>query len=152
MKIILSLFLFIISLSFNNVSLYEVQNGLKLYEIHKNPCLPSHEKAEEDVKNYLAKERTIKDLTTKFGIEIDHISHKDVYALVNESDSAECQNLIDNFEWLVEESKFSYSIYKVADHYFIVQFQITENNKYKRNSISINNSELELIAVGIDIG
>lgn len=151
MKTIITLLLFL-SFSVEDYGLYSDKNAPVSNKIQNTPCPKSHEKAEEDVKDYLKKEQTLTELKTKYGLEVDSTSHEDVYALENESDSVECQRLIDNFEWLVEDSQYSYSIYKVADHYFIVQYKISENNKYKRNSISINNSELELIAVVIDFG
>lgn len=125
-----------------------VQNESNVFETEKHPCFPTHEKAEEHLKGYLAKDENIERLK-KYGAEIDHTAHEDVYALEKESDSADCQKLIDNFEYLLEESEYSYSIYKAANHYFIVRYRL-ENNEFEWESTSIINSKYEVIAVDLD--
>jgi len=148
MKTILAVLLFI-SFSLYGADKIHNQNGSDFFEVNENPCLPIHEKAEEVLRDYLSKEQTIEGLTTRYGIEIDQTSHKEVYALKNESDAAECQKLIENFEYLEEKSEYSNSIYKVENHYFIVRFSLN-NNEFDWESISIIDSDFEVVAVALN--
>jgi hypothetical protein len=141
--------LLLISFTLNDTGKIPFQNVSSVFETAENPCFPTHEKAEEHLKNYLAKGQNIEQLKT-YGVEIDHKAHEIVRALENESDSAECQKLINNLEFLSEESEYSYSIYKAANHYFIVRYRILANNEFKWDSTTINNSKFEVIAVALN--
>ncbi len=147
MKTIITVLIFI-SFSLNNSGVILVQNESNIFETVKHPCFPAHEKAKEHLKGYLEKDQNIEQLRN-YGAEIDHTTHTDVYALKNESDSADCQKLIDNFEYLMEESEYSYSIYKAANHYFIVRYCL-ENNEFEWESTSIVNSDFEVVAVALN--
>lgn len=112
-------------------------------------CPPNYEKAEEALKQYLRKESTIEVLRKNYNMDINAtIKNNQIYSLKDELHQDECSKLLNQFEWL--EDYQNYSIYKVADHYFIVPFSITEKDEFEQKPITLINNKFEVVAVVID--
>lgn len=146
MKTFLAIILFIsFSVFFGMTHLNHKNSQL----IKINPCPSNHEKAEADLKGYLAKERSVEDLREKYGLSIDHTAQNKIYSLQSELNQIECKKLIENnSKWL--ENAANYSIYKVGRSYFIVTYSLTEKEEFDRNSIVVVDDTYEAVAIVID--
>ena len=83
-------------------------------------------------------------------MDVDHASYRNIHILEQKTDYDECNELIDNLN--LRESDRLHSFYKVAGHYFNVNYLISENGEYDHQSITIVNNKFEVIVVVIDIG
>lgn len=92
-----------------------------------SPCPADHEEAEQILKEYLSKERNIKSLGDNYDMPISDNAKDQIKSLSGEENQQECQQLRANLDWLKDEE--NYSIYKVADHYFIVIYSFDENGR-----------------------
>lgn len=115
-----------------------------------NSCPANNKKAEKELREYLAKERNIKSLEKNYSTAISDNAKENIQSLSGEKSKEECQQLRLNLEWL--EDQEHYSIYKVADLYFIVLYSFTEEGDFQIDEIPIVNSEFEAIGSIIDFG
>ncbi|MEX2457015.1 MAG: hypothetical protein WD381_06855 [Balneolaceae bacterium] len=143
--------LFFVFLSLNEMNFENDLSAVYLNKTYQIHCPSSHEKAEDDLRNYLSEDRTIESLTN-YGVEVDHTTFENVYGLKNDFHSTECKNLIETFEWLREESDYSYAFFKDSDYYFIVKYKIVNDDKYIRETIIVISSDLEVISATVDFG
>lgn len=111
-------------------------------------CPASHEKAEQDLKEYLSSEKNIDDLQLKHGLAVDDSSYNTIRALQDEKDSEVCSQLSKKAPWL--ENFEQYSFYKTENYYFIVMYSISDGT-YKRELLDIFNKEYERLISVIDI-
>jgi hypothetical protein len=108
-----------------------------------NVCPASNEKAEEKLKEYLSKERNIKSLGDNYGINITKNYTSQIKPLTGKENNKECQQLHSNLDWL--ENEENYSIYGLADHYFIIIYSFDEVGKFQFDSIPIINSSYKAV-------
>lgn len=108
-----------------------------------SPCPANNEKAKKVLIEYLAKERNIQGLQDDYNMTISNNAKNNIKPLSGERNRKECQQLTSNLEWLGNAK--NYSIYKVADHYFIVIYSFNKNEKFQWNEIPIVNSEYKAI-------
>lgn len=101
-------------------------------------CPPNNEKAEKVLKEYLSIEIRLQSLRNLYNMPITNEAKDNLKPLVGEKYEEECRQLRSNIEWL--EKQEHYSIYKVANHYFIVLYSFTEKGDFQVNSIPIVNS------------
>ncbi|NBB76929.1 MAG: hypothetical protein GVY02_06065 [Bacteroidetes bacterium] len=120
-----------------------------LIEIKIEACPANHKQAKKELKEYLARERTVEDLSRNYNMNIDSSAQDKIYALETEKDFDECGKLIENLN--LSEDERSHSFYKVAEHYFIVSYLISDKGVFEYKSTTIVNREFEAIAVVLNI-
>lgn len=113
-----------------------------------SPCPADREEAEQILKKYLSKERNIKSLGDNYDMPINGNTKDNIKSLSEEENQQECQQLRANLDWLEDEE--NYSIYKVADHYFIVIYSFDENGEFQWNEIPIVNSDYKFLSTVIN--
>lgn len=150
MKTLISVLLFVF-LSLDEMYFEKDLSGVYLNKTHQTHCPPSHEKAEDDLRNYLSEDRTI-DALTNYGVKVDHTTSENVFVLKKDFHSTECKNLIESFEWLSKESEYSYTFFKDSDFYFIVKYKIVNGDTYIRETIIVISSDLEVKSATVDFG
>lgn len=111
-------------------------------------CPANNEKAEQELKDFLLKEKNIKTLRDRDNMPISNNAINNIKPLTGEANSEECRQLRSNLEWL--EDQKHYSIYKVADHYFIVLYSFTKGGRFHKKEIPIINSKFEAIGTIIE--
>ncbi|WP_069130068.1 hypothetical protein [Rhodohalobacter halophilus] len=124
---------------------FAVLDGPDNSEVIGFQCPSNHEKAEEVLHEYLESERAIEDLRRQYNMNIDHTSYTKINALKNELNQTECERLIESLN-LSEDDRL-HSFYKVADHYFIVNYKFSEVGEFEYSSITITSKRYEAIAV-----
>lgn len=121
--------------------------GFPLDKLPAISCPDNNKNAEKEFKTYLSKDISIKDLRKNYDIDVDHTSHNQIQALDKKMDQAECKKFIEKFDWIKNDNKFSYSFYKVADHYFVVRYLLTQKDEFEFKSITIINNKLKALSV-----
>lgn len=106
-------------------------------------CPESHEKAKKYLKEFLAKERNIEGLQKDYDSTIKLNAQNNIITLSDEKNKNECQQLYSSLTWL--EKQENYSIYKVADLYFIVIYSFNNEDKFQVDSIPIINKEYKAV-------
>lgn len=114
------------------------------------PCPTNNTEAQKELKEYLSKERNIKSLHNQYDMPISNSAEDLIKSLSVEENRKECQQLRGNLEWLKEED--NYSIYKVAEHYFIVIYSFDQQGEFQIDEIPIVNSDYKAIGSIIDLG
>lgn len=147
--IIITLLLSFISLFDQVINISSDVSTLNI-QVNTNSCPTSHEKAEEELKNYLDLESNIKDLNLNYNLNINHTAIDSIVVLNDEMNSGICKKIINyNMQWL--ENAPDFSIYKVGENYFAVTYTLIEKGEIERHSIVVINSELEAVAVVLDL-
>ena len=106
-------------------------------------CPESHEKAKKNLKEFLAKERNIEGLQKDYDSTIKLNAQNNIITLTDEKNKKECQQLYSNLTWL--EKQENYSIYKVADLYFIVIYSFTEDGNFNVKEIPVINNDYKAV-------
>lgn len=148
MKPIIAILSFLIFSSVNWI--IPTNNNLKLEDnrVQPVPCPADHKKAEQELQKYLSQEIAIESLRKQYNMDIDRNAPNNIRILTGKSHQNECEKLNNNLN--ISESKWLHSFYKVADHYFIVDYLLSENNEFEFKSITIVNNEFEVIGVAFN--
>lgn len=111
-------------------------------------CPPNHEKAEASLKEYLSKEDAVNDLRTTYGFDIDLNSQNKIQPLKNVRYQPKCKELLKD----LQDYASNYSVYRVLNYFFVVSFDVNNEDEFEFKSISIYNSDLEVVGVHFRIG
>jgi len=150
MKTIIITLLFLFISLFDQVIKISSEVSTSIKEVNANSCPVSYEKTENELRNYLDLESNINDLNLNYNLNMNHSAIDSIVALNDEMNNDICERIINqNIQWL--ENAPDFSIYKVGENYFAVTYSLLEKGEINRHSIVVMNSELEAVAVVIDI-
>lgn len=108
-----------------------------------SPCPANNDIAEQKLKKYLSKEKRIKSLRDQYDMTISDSTKDNIKSLSGEQNKEECQQIKSNLDWL--EDQEHYSIYKIADHYFIVLYSSSKEGEFQIEEIPIVNNKFKAV-------
>ena len=114
-----------------------------------SPCPTDNEQAKQEVINYFSSEKNIESMQEE-GMAVNENTKDNIISLTGEAHEEECKQLNTNLDWLQDQQH--YSIYKVANQYYIVLYSFTDEGKFQKDEIAIINSKFEAVGSIIDIG
>ncbi len=113
-------------------------------------CPTNNPKAEKVLMEYLSKEKNIESLRDAYGMAISKNAKDNIISLSGDKYQEECQQLRLHLNWL--KNQMHYSIYKIANHYFIVLYSFDQKNKFQMEEIPIVSSEYVALGSIINLG
>lgn len=148
MKSFTSIVLFVIIYTFQGMTAH---NFLHPQFITADSCPENHEKAEEKLNEELLNEYLLNNLRENYDIDIYSNMLHTISPLNEKDNQQECNKLMEILDKFGESGEMKpRSFYEIADHYFIVYYEIEGEGEFAYQSITMVNSEFEVIGVIFD--